>query len=112
MTNYLNVNELAESSIFRGRIRAAIAVKAAAVLGEEEGKPRVREKRRELAESVIADPAPHVNGFVWLVVTNGDVRAKGHEIADEDLGWVVGWAWDQVAGVTETDRADDDTPEA
>lgn len=106
MTDYLNVNELAESAIFRGRIRAAIAVKAAAVLGEEGGRPRIRAKRRELAASVIADPAPHVNGFVWLVVTNGDVRAKGHAIDDDALGWVVGWAWDQVAGVTETDRAD------
>lgn len=103
MSSYLNVNELAESRTFRGRIQAAIAVHAAGVLAET-GKPTGQAaKRRELALAVLADPAPKVNAFVWLVVTNGTVRESGHAVGDTDLEWVVGWAWDQVAGVTADD---------
>lgn len=105
MSSYLNVNELAESRTFRGRIQAAIAVYAAGVLGETEKSPGQAAKRRELAEEVLADPAPKVNAFVWLIVTNGTVRESGHAVDDSDLEWVVGWAWDQVAGVTPDDQA-------
>lgn len=102
--SYLNINELASSPTFRGRIQAAIAVKAAGVVAETDGLDKVLRKRQDLARLVLRDPAPHVNAFVWLVVTNGDVKAKGHAIEDGDLEWVVGWAWDQVAGVTDKDR--------
>jgi hypothetical protein len=103
MSSYLNVNELAESPTFRGRIQAAIAVYASGVLGETDKPARQAEKRRTLAEEVLVDPAPKVNAFVWLIVTNGTVRDKGHAVEDGDLEWVVGWAWDRVAGVTEAD---------
>jgi hypothetical protein len=112
MSSYLNLNELAESPTFRGRIQAAIAVKAAGILGETEGTPKVLRKRHDLALAALKDPAPMVNGFVWLVVTNGDVKALGHEIDDDALAWVVGWAWDQVAGVTDKDREEPVVEEA
>jgi hypothetical protein len=111
MSSYLNVNELAESHTFRGRIQAAIAVYAAGVLGESDKPPGQAAKRRTLALDVLADPAPKVNAFVWLVVTNGTVREAGHAVNDSDLEWVVGWAWDMVAGVSPDDRAVDE-PEA
>lgn len=114
MSDYLNLNELASSPTFRGRIQAAIAVKAAGVMGETEGDglpPKVLRKRQELASGALRDPAPFVNSFVWLVVTNGDVKTKGHAIDDDALAWVIGWAWDQVAGVNTRDREETETTE-
>lgn len=105
MSSYLNINELAASPTFRGRVQAALAVKGAAVLGET-GKPAAQaEKRRQLAQSVLADPAGKVNAFIWLVVTDEAVRAAGMDATDADLEQVVAWAWDQVAGVTASDMA-------
>lgn len=104
MTSYLNINELAASITFRGRVQAALAVKAAAVLTEEDLPTGQAAKRRQLAESTLVDPAPLVNRFIWLVVTNGTIRSKGMDATDQDLEWVIGWAWDQAAGVTETDK--------
>lgn len=104
MSSYLNVNELAESPAFRGRLQAGIAIKAAAVLAEDDLPPGQAAKRQQLARDVLEAPAAKVNAFVWLVVTNGQVRENGMDVADADLEWVIGWAWDQVAGVNDTDK--------
>lgn len=103
MSSYLNVNELAGSPAFRGRLQAGLAIRAAAVLAETDKPDKQAEKRRALAETVLVDPAAKVNAFVWLVVTNGSVRDNGMAVSDADLEWVIGWAWDQVAGVTADD---------
>lgn len=105
MSSYLNINELAASPTFRGRVQAALAVRAADVLTET-GKPAPQaQKRTTLAQQVLGDPATRVNAFIWLVVTNNAVKAAGMDATDSDLEYVVDQAWDQVAGVTATDRA-------
>ncbi|HXH77327.1 hypothetical protein [Nocardioides sp.] len=105
MSSYLNINELAASPTFRGRVQAAIAVRAAGVLGETEDNAAKAAKRQQLAATILADPATKVNAFIWLVVTNDSVKAAGMATTDNDIEWVIGWAWDQVAGVTKADLA-------
>lgn len=104
MSSYLNINELASSPSFRGRVQAALAVRAAAVLGEADKPPAQLEKRQRLARESLTDPASKVNAFIWLVVTNDAIRQAGMDATDPDLEWVIDWAWDQVAGVTPVDR--------
>lgn len=105
MSSYLNINELAASQAFRGRVQAAIAMKAAAVLGEENIPPGQAAKRQQLAREALFDPAPKVNAFIWLVVTNGAIASVGMAAPDGDIEYVIGWAWDKVAGVSDTDTS-------
>lgn len=104
MTSYLNINELAASPTFRGRVQAALAVRAADVLTETGKPPAQAEKRATLAQTVLSDPATRVNAFIWLVVTNSKVKSAGMDATDGDLEFVVAQAWDQVAGVTTADK--------
>lgn len=103
MSSYLNINELAASPSFRGRVQAAIAIRAADVLGEDVQPPARAAKRLALAEDVLRDPAPKVNAFIWLVVTNPTIAAGGMAAPDSDLEYVVAQAWDRAAGVTTAD---------
>lgn len=104
MSSYLNINELAASPTFRGRVQAAIAVRGAAILSEDEKPPAQAAKRRHLADQVLADPAPKVNSFIWLVVTNSTIAQGGMASSDADLEYVIAEAWDKVAGVTDSDK--------
>lgn len=104
MSSYLNINELAASPTFRGRVQAALAVRAADVLTETGNPAPQAEKRAALAQQVLGDPATKVNAFIWLVVTNTAVKAAGMDATDSDLESVVTQAWDQVAGVTTADK--------
>ena len=102
--SYLNLNELAASNAFRGRVQAALAVYASTVLEESVEPAAQAQKRRELAELVLTDPAIKVNAVVWSVVTNPVVQAEGMDADDGALQYIVGQTWDRLAGVTEADR--------
>lgn len=104
MSSYLNINELAASPTFRGRVQAALAVRAADVLTETDKPAAQAQKRTTLAQTVLSDPATRVNAFIWLVVTNSAVKSAGMDATDTDLEYVVAQAWDQVAGVTAADK--------
>jgi hypothetical protein len=104
MSSYLNINELAQSPAFRGRVQAALAGYASSVLSEEDKPAAQAAKRRQLAEAVLIDPAPKVNAVIWTIVTNTAIRAKGMDADDGELEYVVGQTWDRLAGVTTADR--------
>lgn len=106
--SYLAINDLAESDAFKTRLKVALVAVARDVLTESVGTqtPSERQKRRDLAMTVILNPNNYVNSFIWAAVSNTTVSTKGMDSTDNEVKTAVTQAWPYVAGI----NAEDLTP--
>lgn len=94
------------SEEFRGRVVACVRKTAVYVLNEASTTPGYQ-RRRNLAEAVIADPTRKdiIDTFIWECASNSTIEASIDEATgvssspDSDFDYVVAVVWDSVVNL-------------
>lgn len=100
--SYLAIHEVANSQSFRARCAVAVLKGASYVLGEDRtviGQVKA-EKRYQLALESVANPEARLSIWVWAMLANDTIQAKGMDATDDELLFQAVQAWNVVAGVT------------
>jgi hypothetical protein len=101
---YTDQATLAADTVFRDRVRVALATAAVQVMGEDSATYSDSEygKRQSLAFEVLRAAASGMwlEAFVWATVQNAAVTGAS---LDSDIQFQVNAAWGDIAGVRITD---------
>jgi hypothetical protein len=104
---FLPTYEVAQSRSFRARVAVALMKCAAYVAGEDRTALPVAKasKRYQLATDTMLAPEGRLNQWVWVLLANDAIAAKGMDATDDELLGQAYAAWNIVAGVTLEDEA-------
>jgi hypothetical protein len=102
---YLDQYHATENPEFKGRVIACVRKVAVFVLNESTGTPAYQ-RRRNLAEAIIANPLEPkiIDAFMWECATNGTIESTiqpdGTATApDSDFEYVVNVVWDNIVNL-------------